>query len=130
MHLKDELVFLHRPVPTDDRWVDHVVPPFAALSAQPSRQKSSNYDPVLCSEFFNLGFENGVLFCCPLRTRQLRLNWKAFGLIRVVLSVGKNGMANFFEVQPPLEAADLGFVGHEFAKAMPALVAVNINEPF
>jgi hypothetical protein len=64
--MQDKVVFFFGPVSSDNLWVNDVVPAFAALSAQPSWQESSNYDPVLSAKLLHLISEDLVFFRRPL----------------------------------------------------------------
>ena len=127
MHMQDKVVFFFGPVSSDNLWVNDVVPAFAALSAQPSWQESSNYDPVLSAKLLYLISEDLVFFRRPLGwtdlcvERQmacLRVVWVS--LVLVVLLI--------LEVQPSLEAPYFGFVWHELAKSVPGLVSIDLYE--
>lgn len=73
MHLEDEEVFFLSPLSSNNGRVNHVVPPFSALSAKTTRKKSSDDDPVLGSKLVDLGPQNVIFFLGPLGTADLCL---------------------------------------------------------
>ena len=69
MHFKDELVFFWSPFSSNDRWVNDVMPPFAALSPESTRKVSCNNYPVLSAIVVDLLSKDPILFFSPLIAR-------------------------------------------------------------
>ena len=65
MHPDDELVLGTRPFSSDNGWVQHVVPSFAALSSEPAGKMSCNDDPVLGAVLLDLLLQYFILFGGP-----------------------------------------------------------------
>lgn len=107
--LKNEQVLLLGPLLPDDVGVEHVVPPFAALAPEASRDVPLDDHPVLDTELFDFLPQKVVLFLSPL---------VAFGGLIIGFSVAAFAILAV-ELAPPLEASDLGLVGHESAKPVP-----------
>lgn len=158
MHLKDECIFLNCPLSPDNGWVDNVVPPLPALSAEPAWKEPSNNNPILSAILHDFFFEDRVFLLAPLGTWiNLRFDIRCslfwitkfsrthcyvwilwgtlplikFGVLVIEANSLGNGMilVNFLEVQPPLEAPDFSFIWHELAQPVPWLISINVNKP-
>ena len=145
-HHEDELIFFTGPFSSNDGRVDHIVPPLTALAAESSRQVSSDHHPVLGTVLLHLLFEDVVFVAGPLGAaadlglQRRGLHRCSSGLVLLTLRALRESffllelsplwcrLVDFLQIQPPLEASNLGFVWHEFAQAVPWLVAVDVYE--
>ena len=143
MLFKDEQIFFSSPLSPNDGWVENIVPSLSALAAQPTWQVFGNDHPVLSAVFFDFGFEDIILSRCPLAANEdmrwdLFINllywWQKlwdFGLLILAL-LNRLNSCNFLidvlELEPSLEATNLGLVGHEFAKSVPWVFAIDLDK--
>ena len=119
VHFKDELIFFFGPLSSNDRWIENIMPPFAALAAKSTGKVPGNDDPVLGSKLINLGTKKLVLLRGPLITSGRNIR-NRLGILSLFLA--------FTEVEPSLEAPDLSLFRHELAKSMPRLVSVDLHK--
>lgn len=66
VHLDYELVLFLGPFSAHDFWVEHVVPPFSALTTEAAVKEPSNNDPVLRSELLDFLNKQFILLLGPL----------------------------------------------------------------
>ena len=67
-HIQDELVFFGRPISSNDRRINDIVPSFPALAAEPAGQIARNYDPILGPILQHFLFEYIIFGFSPLST--------------------------------------------------------------
>lgn len=123
MHLKNELVLLRGPLSPDNRGINDVMPPFAALSAKSPREISRNDNPVLGSVVVDLLSEDPILFLGPLVARANLFD--LLGLRKVLRAAWL--VLRWIQRQPSFETSDLCLVDHELAESMPGVFAVDLD---
>ena len=118
MLLQNEKVLFLGPLFPNDVRVEHVVPSFTALTPKSAGDVPLNDNPVLDTELLDFLLQEVVLLLGPL----IALGWLfvRFNVASVTLLA--------VELEPPLEAPDLGLVGHESAEPVPGVLAVNFHQ--
>ena len=118
MLLENEEVLFFCPLLSDDIRVEYVMPSLTALAPQTSWDVSLNNDPVLDAELLDFFPQEVILLLSPLIALDgliFRFSVAAFAFLVV-------------QLEPSLEAPNLGFVWHESAKPVPRVLAINLDQ--
>ena len=117
MHFDDKFILLARPFSPNNARIENIVPSFAALTPKSPRQMLSNYNPVLGAKLLDLLLEDFVFGGGPKAAGIYSLRGNAtLALVRGVFVSNQR-----FDLLPPLEATNLGLVGHELADPVPGV---------
>lgn len=106
------------------------MPPLTTLAPKSTIEKASNDYPILSSELVHFQDQKLVFLVTPLAAKgnlvsDLGISNLFFLLCRHLLFLG-----TIFDNEPAFEASDFCFIWHKFAKAMPAILPVDLHKAF